>query len=246
MIASKNHPVKRDALTLSLICIVVFIMAGLRAAYSGTLTNLFVYWNIFLALAAFGFIKLFNKLGGAELKPKLKNLSLVFVFMGWLSLMPNAIYLVTDVGHLNGPKLVENSRYNPYKKQVVAKHQVPYLYDVVMLFLLALVGFQSSGMLTTDMFRALKNSDLKNYIKFNKKSEFLFLGLVSLATGVAIFLGRYLRWNSWDVIINPINILKDLYYYFTHPLATPSLYLSLVLFFILTVLAHVVIKTKAD
>ncbi|HMS32319.1 MAG TPA: DUF1361 domain-containing protein [Candidatus Saccharibacteria bacterium] len=247
MIASKNHSVKRDALTLSLICIVVFIMAGLRAAYSGTLTNLFVYWNIFLALAAFGFIKLFNKLGGVELKPKLKNLSLVFVFMGWLSLMPNAIYLVTDVGHLNSPKIYQGSRIKTDKlNSYQGKREIPYLYDVVMLFLLALVGFQSSGMLTTSMFKALKNSQLKKYIKFNRKSEFLFLGLVSLATGVAIFLGRYLRWNSWDVIINPINILKDLYYYFTHPLATPSLYLSLVLFFVLTVLAHVVMKTKAD
>lgn len=222
----------------------VFAMAAFRAIYSGSLTNLFVYWNVFLALAAFLFIKAFNLVNAKTgLSKTVKNLGLGLAFAGWLSLTPNAIYLVTDLGHLNGPKLVENSRYNPYKKIITPKREVPYLYDVVMLFLLALIGFQSSGMLTTSMFRALKNSDLKNYIKFNKKSEVLFLGLVSFATGVAIFLGRYLRWNSWDVIINPINILKDLYYYFTHPLATPSMYLSLVLFFILTVLAHRMLKT---
>jgi uncharacterized membrane protein len=221
-------------------------MAAIRAVYSGTMTNLFIYWNIFLALIAFAFIKLFDKLKKSGLSPKLKNLSLIMVFIGWLSLAPNAIYLVTDVGHLNPPRLIENSRYKSYNNKNVAKREVPYLYDIVMLFLLSLIGFISSGMLTNQMFNQLNKSDLAKLVKLNSSSEFLYLGLVSFATSVAIFLGRYLRWNSWDLIINPISILKDLFYYFANPSAQPNLYLNLALFFVLTATAHLFMRSETS
>lgn len=230
-------------LNLIILSAIVFIMASLRAVYSGTLTNLFVYWNVFLALISFCFIHLFKLIASKkEISAKLKNLGLALAFFGWLGLVPNAIYLVTDLGHLNGPRLVENSRYNPYKKITTPKREVPYLYDVSMLFLLALLGFMASGIQTNQMFGALKQTNLGKLIKFNKKTELAYLGLVGLAVSLAVFLGRYLRWNSWDLIVNPLPILKDLYFYFTHPLATPGLYFILVLFFILTVLAHRMLK----
>ena len=230
-------------LNLIILSAIIFIMASLRAVYSGTLTNLFVYWNVFLALISFCFIHLFKLIASKkEISAKLKNLGLAIAFFGWLGLVPNAIYLVTDLGHLNGPRLVENSRYNPYKKITTPKREVPYLYDVSMLFLLALLGFTASGIQTNQMFGALKQTNLGKLIKFNKKTELAYLGLVGLAVSLAVFLGRYLRWNSWDLIVNPLPILKDLYFYFTHPLATPGLYFILVLFFILTVLAHRMLK----
>ena len=230
-------------LNLIILSAIIFIMASLRAVYSGTLTNLFVYWNVFLALISFCFIHLLKLIASKkEISAKLKNLGLSLAFFGWLSLVPNAVYLVTDLGHLNGPRLVENSRYNPYKKITTPKREVPYLYDVSMLFLLALLGFMASGIQTNQMFGALKQTNLGKLIKFNKKTELAYLGLVSLAVSLAVYLGRYLRWNSWDLIVNPLPILKDLYFYFTHPLATPGLYFILVLFFILKVLAHIMLK----
>lgn len=237
---SAKSQIKTNLIILSAI---IFIMAGLRAVYSLTLTNLFVYLNVFLALISFYFIHLFKLIASKkEISAKLNNLGLALAFFGWLSLVPNAIYLVTDLGHLNGPRLVENSRYNPYKKSVVPKREVPYLYDVSMLFLLALLGFMVSGIQTNQMFNALKQTNLKKYIKFNKKTELAYLGLIGLAISLAVFLGRYLRWNSWDLILKPLNILQDIYYYAIHPLATPNLYLIVLLFFILTALGHKIFR----
>lgn len=232
-------------LNLIILSAIIFIMAGLRVVYSGTLTNLFVYWNLFLALISFYFIHLFKLIASKkDISAKLRNLALVLAFFGWLSLIPNAIYLVTDLGHLNGPRLVENSRYNPYKKKIVAKREVPYLYDISMLFLLALLGFMASGIQTNQMFHALEKTNLGEHIKFNKKTELAYLSLVSLAVSLAVFLGRYLRWNSWDLIINPLPILKDLFFYLVHPLASPNLYAVGILFFVLSAAAHQIFKTS--
>ena len=239
----KSNP---QLLSLSLLCAVVFSMTIIRIFYSLSLRNAFIYWNVFLALLAIVFAYWFRLVRISRNLTRFKNLSLVIIFFGWLSLMPNSIYLITDIGHLNGPRLVENSRYNPYKNKAREERSVPYIYDVALLFLLALIGFISSGISTNAMYKELKGTNLKNKFKFNKKTEILYLGLISFASGTAVFLGRYLRWNSWDLIINPINILKDLFYYFTHPLAEPNLYLSLILFFIMTALAHLFSRSKSN
>ena len=61
----------------------VFAMAAFRAIYSGSLTNLFVYWNVFLALAAFLFIKAFNLVNAKTgLSKTVKNLGLGLAFAG--------------------------------------------------------------------------------------------------------------------------------------------------------------------
>ena len=132
----------------------------------------------------------------------------------------------------------------PEKKKVVAKREVPYLYDISMLFLLALLGFMASGIQTNQMFHALEKTNLGKHIKFNKKTELAYLSLVSLAVSLAVFLGRYLRWNSWDLIINPLPILKDLFFYLVHPLASPNLYVVGILFFVLSAAAHQIFKTS--
>jgi uncharacterized membrane protein len=33
--------------------------------------------------------------------------------------------------------------------------------------------------------------------------------IMSLLSGIAIYAGRFLRWNSWDVIARPAKILND-------------------------------------
>jgi len=50
------------------------------------------------------------------------------------------------------------------------------------------------------------------------------LSLVFLACGFAIYLGRYLRWNTWDILFNPAGLLFDLSERFLNPLAHAQTY----------------------
>jgi len=43
------------------------------------------------------------------------------------------------------------------------------------------------------------------------------LGAIGLS-GLGVYLGRFLRWNSWDIIDSPFAILKDILLPFRHPL----------------------------
>jgi uncharacterized membrane protein len=111
----------------------------------------------------------------------------------WLLFFPNAPYLVTDFLHL------------------VEREPVPIWYDILMLATFAwtgvLLGFAS--------LRAIQTIVADHLGQF---ASWLFVsGSLGLG-GLGIYLGRFSRWNSWDVFSEPKAVLKDLLLPFTSPL----------------------------
>ena len=45
----------------------------------------------------------------------------------------------------------------------------------------------------------------------------MFVVTVGVLASLGIYIGRFLRWNSWDVILNPQDKLLEFIYYATHP-----------------------------
>lgn len=110
----------------------------------------------------------------------------IFLLIGaWLLFLPNAPYIITDFLHL---------------KQ---RPPVPYWYDILLLFSAALNGLLL-GLLS-----------LFNVEKFlahrygNRISGLLILCSFFLCA-FGIYMGRYLRWNSWDIITSPGAIATDI------------------------------------
>ena len=112
---------------------------------------------------------------------KLLYLALMLLFI------PNAPYLVTDLFHL--------------KKQ----SEAPQWFDTVMLSSFSLLGIlyfiQASAYLI-----AAAGSWLKAKVQL-----LAFKIVLMLLCGYGIYLGRYLRFNSWDIIAQPADLLHAIF-----------------------------------
>jgi uncharacterized membrane protein len=110
----------------------------------------------------------------------------------WLVFFPNTSYLVTDLIHLHQASFI------------------PIWYDAIMLFAFALTGLML-GLLSLYFVHAVVQSH------FGVTMGWLFVGITAVLGGVGVYIGRFLRWNSWDVFTNPITLFNDLAYNFLNP-----------------------------
>jgi uncharacterized membrane protein len=162
-------------------------MILVRFIYTGKYAFIFLVWNLFLAWIPFAISELFKKIVNAD---KWKQ---IIVFVTWLLFFPNALYIVTDLIHLE------------------QETSVPKWYDAVLLFSSSAIGVIMAfvSLLRIEKFLAYKFSHrLVELIVFT----ILFLG------SFGVYLGRFLRWNSWDIISNPLGLMSSIGQRFVFPL----------------------------
>jgi uncharacterized membrane protein len=120
----------------------------------------------------------------------------VISFVIWLLFLPNAPYIVTDFIHLQ------------------PRHGVPIWYDIALLTSAAgtglLLGYSSLA-------------DVQSVVsaRFGRRAGWstAFAALALSAAG--IYLGRFLRWNSWDALTNPRRLVHDVAQRGINPLEHP-------------------------
>jgi uncharacterized membrane protein len=147
-----------------------------RMAYSDSQKYRGLIWNLFLAWIPFILAYAAYALSWKRLW--LFVLIPVFAFI-WLIFFPNAPYILTDIQYL--------SRVSP---------DAPLWYDVIML-----VWFSWTGMLLGLVSLYLMHEIIHR--NFGRWPGWFFVLLVSGMTSTGIYVGRFLRWNSWDIIQNP-------------------------------------------
>lgn len=165
-----------------------------RMVMTGSSTFLFLIWNLFLAWIPFVIsIYILHKRHHFLAKP-IAYLALAAI---WLVFLPNAPYIITDLIHL--------------------KHRagVPIWFDAIMLLSFALNGLQI-GLFS------LSHIHVTLFQVFGKKFEWLLVSGILYLTSFGVFLGRVLRWNSWDLVTNPISVIKDVIH-FLNPIEQPKI-----------------------
>jgi uncharacterized membrane protein len=173
---------RRRAIYAALALLSLFSVALIATRYLYSREPLFggLIWNLFLAWIPFGLSIVLYDRHRAGARPR----SLVPLAALWLLFLPNAPYILTDFKHL------------------VPSPAVPLWVDVVVIAAPAwtgmLLGFLSLY-LVQSVLRQLTGP------RVAWVAAVAVLGLSSFG----IYLGRVLRWNSWDVIANP-RILRDL------------------------------------
>jgi uncharacterized membrane protein len=112
-----------------------------------------------------------------------------------ISFLPNAPYILTDLFHL--------------KANLVG----PMWFDLVLILVFAFLGLVYFIM-ALELILAEMRSVFKG-IPAN-----ILKAVLLLATGYGIYLGRYLRYNSWDIVSRPVSLAGDI----IHSMTAPSCY----------------------
>jgi uncharacterized membrane protein len=188
------------------------VLVALRVHYTSKVTFVFLIWNIFLALIPY-FISTFLIL----FHEKIQNRSLLLLpFLAWLCFFPNAPYILTDLFHL---------------KQ---RSGVPYWFDLALILFFAWNGLMLGYASLMDMQAVFAR-------RFNKLTGWMIaIGSLVLAS-FGIYLGRYLRWNSWDVVTSPMSLLNDIAEMIMNPTLHPRTYGVTLIFSAFLVLGYLLI-----
>ncbi|MGF7108881.1 DUF1361 domain-containing protein [Treponema pedis] len=120
------------------------------------------------------------------LSKSLKKIIFAAAAFIWLIFFPNALYIVTDIIHLK-----------------TASPTVRW-YDLILLFSYSFAGLFYG-------FVSLDFMETKIKILFKIKYPQIVSALVIYLSAFGIYLGRFLRWNSWDLLTNLSQVLSDLF-----------------------------------
>ncbi len=166
----------------------LLFLVGLRILFTGTFFYTFLIWNLFLAILPYSITQASLLCDVTKIRKPIK----VIVFLIWLLLLPNAPYLITDIIHLHNP----NSNW--------------VWFDLFMVFAFACNGLVLYVLSLSDAVEFLRPLIPKKWIS-------LIILAICLLTGYGIYLGRFLRFNSWDIIFKPKYLLVQMLDSLTFP-----------------------------
>lgn len=153
---------------------------------------IFLLWNLFLAVIPFVLSSLLTMTKGP-----LRTRVLLPVGAVWLLFFPNAPYLLTDLFHLQ------------------PRPGVPYWYDLALILSCAWNGLMLGYASLTDMQTLVTR-------RMGFLAGWVFTTVALVLGSFGIYLGRFLRYNSWDVLSDPIALFYDILNRLVHPLSFPG------------------------
>ncbi len=163
---------------LLLLVIFCIFLELLRVQLTQSLKFSFLLWNLFLAFIPY-VISEFIKISKLVRQSKFK---MILVLICWVLFLPNAPYIITDFIHFR----TNNSMV---------------WYDLFLLFCFANTGLILAIISIKDIHSVI--------IKiWNVRIGNIFTTSMFFLCGFGIYLGRFLRFNSWDIISSPMSLLN--------------------------------------
>ena len=148
----------------------------------GVPTFLFLVWNLFLAWIPYWIsLTLSNIKNG-----RLRRFKTGFTLTVWLLFFPNAPYILTDLLHFRN------------------FGDVPMWYDLMLLLSFGFTGLMLGWISLMEVQDFLKNRHSRTVAR-----GLTFVALILCSYG--IYLGRFQRWNSWDILTNPVALFQDMF-----------------------------------
>lgn len=154
----------------------------------GIPTFFFLIWNLFLAWIPYWISLTLSGIKDGRFRRLRTGLTLIL----WLLFFPNAPYILTDLLHFR------------------AVSGLPLWYDLMLLVSFAFTGLMLGWLSLAEVQDFLKTRYSRNFARM-----LTFCALVLCSYG--IYLGRYQRWNSWDIVTNPVALFQDMFSVLAQP-----------------------------
>lgn len=119
-------------------------------------------------------------------KPNINKLTFGFWFLAWLAFLPNAPYIITDLIHIR--------KGNEF---------------MVWLDILVVLSFALSGLFL--FYLSIRDMQKITASKFKRTPIKTVTLFILFLCGFGVYLGRFLRYNSWEIISNPQIIITDVF-----------------------------------
>src|SRR5882724_4790737 len=149
-------------------------MLIVRVIWTGHLTFLFLIWNMFLAYLPY----LLTNWMQYQPVANWSKWKFWLIFLGWLLFIPNSYYIITALFHLGNYYIL------------------PLSFDLVFILSCAwnalLLGLLSGRQM---------EKILSPYL--SRKPEIFFVYPIMWLNALGVYIGRFLRFNSWDILTNP-------------------------------------------
>lgn len=193
--------------TLLSLTVVSLTLLIFRMLFMGSSQYLFLVWNLFLAGIPF-VIALWVYQFKYQCNPRWsKNSKSALIFGAsslWLLFLPNAFYVITDFVHL---------RY-------VTTYQ--FYLDIFLLtsFSVNALALGSASVILIHKTFFTIESPL---------NQLLFFVSCSFLCALGVYLGRVLRWNSWDIINKPFSLLRDILDLFQYNYINKRIWLAMLI-----------------
>ena len=165
------------------------LLLGARIFITGDITYLFLLWNLFLAFIPYVITQWLS----ANTRLSESKVKLAAVLFLWLLFIPNSFYIITDLFHLE------------------EFDTAPKWFDLLLIFSFAWNGIVS-GIISIRRVEMILEK-----IRGRRFSLFIVF-MVMCLNAFGVYIGRYLRFNSWDIISQPFSLFKEMFEVLFHPI----------------------------
>jgi uncharacterized membrane protein len=188
-------------------------LVSARIVWSGKIRYAFLVWNLFLA-----WLPLLIAIVACDQYKRAGrwNWPSAALAGGWLVFFPNAPYIFTDLIHLT---------------RSLSSH---FWVDLALILSCALTGLVL-GFLSLYLMHTIVRQ------RFGGTCSWLFIMFVAGLSGFGICIGRFLRFNSWDVLLRPMKLYRGVGEWVSEPFANSSSLAFGVLFAAFLFIAYVML-----
>jgi len=157
------------------------LLLAARMIVTDSLEYVFLPWNLFLAFVPYSITQLIA--GRIDIIENRWKLFLALVI--WLLFIPNAFYIITDLIHFTRVR------------------SAPKWFDLLLIFSFAWNGIMFGIV-------SLRKVEVITAVIRGKHFSAMLVFAVMWLNSLGIYIGRYLRFNSWDVITDPFSLVAEI------------------------------------